>query len=637
MINLFEDAYGRDSEKTASQSPSQLVGERLAWLFLFLILVHNKGMTENISRDSYRRFREDMNKFLDESRAEAACTKDLCQIANCIREKRLRGKGLHRSCTSDQCLIGDCLCIYPRHLQEARNADVVVTNHHKLALMGEPIRESAHLCLIDEADQFPDNLRSARTIALSSQKVQRDFLQRISGTSKRRGFARILKEDFAKKMESSRKSASDREAFRKAHKNAEFVLAACKKLDFILQNIDKISFLCSKNNFNSSIRWNKVDENAVEQFQKYLNEMANFFDRIVTFWNIILESGIYEGALTKHENNQQDRIKKYKMFAEQWRDTAREIPRDYPSKDFVHVHIRKKQEWILARIPYDLSDPLAEIIYPTTIFTSATLFVDGSISLFSENLGVSFDQYHCIASPFDYTGKVRGFVTTSVPQYNFSAFKDEPEKGEHWRKQVAGVIARLAVALNGRTLVLFTNRKEMENIYDKVRSVLERYGIVPLLQDGTSLAEINAFQSIEESVLFGVKRFWTGVDFSGSTLSQVIVVRAPNPNKSDPLVEHRQEHMTRNEFWERYYRPTARLELRQGFGRLIRKKTDTGLFVALDQRVLKNDLKNAVPVTLYRRPAESGEMNWLISEGLTHLGLRPEFVKRNVNLEEIRL
>ena len=637
VVNLFGDVYGPDSDKTEPQgrkrSSNELVEKRLAWLFLFLVLRHNKGITENISGDLYERFRD----IIDESKADVACTKDLCQIANCIKAKHLRGKGLHRSCTSGQCLIGNCLCIYPRHEQEACNADVVVTNHHKLSFVSDPIRESAHLCLIDEADQFPDNLRSAKTIALSSQKVQRDFLQRVAGTftSKRQGFAQILTDDFAKKMESSRKSASDREAFRKAHENVESILATCENTRSLLQDIGKISYRSSKNSSNISIRWKQMDENAVEQFKKHLNELADCFDRITTCWDIILDSGIYEGILTKRESNERDRIEKYKMFAEQWKDIAREIPRNYPSKDFVHVHTREKFEWTLEKIPYDLSDLLQETIYHTTIFTSATLFVDESISLFSENLCASFGDgcTKCISSPFNYTKKVRGFVITSVPEYNYNASRDEAKDR---LTHVSDVIARFAVALNGRTLVLFTNNEEMEDIYRQVRPVLEEHGIDPLLQNGSSLAEIKAFKSTEESVLFGVKRFWTGVDFPGSTLSQVIVVRSPNPMWSDPLIAHRRDDMG-DAFRNKYYWPTARLKLRQGFGRLIRKETDTGLFVVLDRRILKNDLENAVPVTLDRRPAEPDKMNWLIDEGLTHLELRSEFKKRKVDLEEISL
>ena len=94
-------------------------------------------------------------------------------------------------------------CIYPRHLQKAREADIVVTNHYKLPVMDSQIQEPAQVCLIDEADQFPDNLRNAATIILSSYRIHRRFLQRIAGSERRRGFAQILEDRFAKSLQTT--------------------------------------------------------------------------------------------------------------------------------------------------------------------------------------------------------------------------------------------------------------------------------------------------------------------------------------------------------------------------------------------------------------------------------------------------
>ena len=272
-------------------------------------------------------------------------------------------------------------------------------------------------------------------------------------------------------------------------------------------------------------------------------------------------------------------------------------------------------------------------------FTSATLFIDDRLDLFSDDLGISFDtdKQERIASPFDYLENVHGFVTTTLPAYSSGASRQQIIG---WRREAAIALTRLAIALNGRTLALFTSTEEMRDIYEQVQPVLERYGIDPLLQNGSSLAEINAFRNTEHSVLFGVDRFWTGVDFPGRTLSQVIVVRLPNPNLSNPVIAHRRQVMG-DAFWARYYRPTTKLKLRQGFGRLIRKETDTGLFVVLDQRLWSDqrmrNLQDAVDVTLHRRSTEPDDMNWLIDEELPHLRLHAEFKSRNVNLEEIKL
>ena len=83
------------------------------------------------------------------------------------------------------------------------------------------------------------------------------------------------------------------------------------------------------------------------------------------------------------------------------------------------------------------------------------------------------------------------------------------------------------------------------------------------MQDGPSYTEIELFRTIEHSVLFGVNRFWRGVDFPGYTCSQVIVLRCPNPSLGFPLIGHRSDHL--GNFWEGFYRPTVELRLKQQF------------------------------------------------------------------------
>ena len=169
----------------------------------------------------------------------------------------------------------------------------------------------------------------------------------------------------------------------------------------------------------------------------------------------------------------------------------------------------------------------------------------------------------------------------------------------------------------------------MNTFFDLLHPVLHKYDIESFKQNGTSLAEIEMFRRIEHSVLFGVKRFWTGVDFPGSTLSQLIIVRLPNRPLSDPLMSHRKQQSRRTTFWNEVYYPTCRLELKQGFGRLIRNEKDKGLFVLLDKRTSKYD--DTLPVHLHRK----SNLRTLIPESLKHIRLSPEFKMRGVDLREV--
>ena len=628
VADIFGETYipraRRNHKSTEKTSPDDEAQKRLAWLLLFLVLIHNRGETESIPRRFFRSRLPDLDDFLSETKADIACTPGLCRMG--------------------------ASCIYPRHLQEAQKADIVVTNHYKLPLMDRQIQALGHTCIIDEADQFPDNLRNAATVEFSSYDIRRHFLQRIQGSANRRGFADILEDRFLKMQESGNDDINKKD-IDNALDHIRSILVSCEAIEHcsntignILQNSGKF-----KNNNTDEKRWIEFGYNVEKTLQNNLSDLTEHCKKVALCWNDLSEIKIYENINNSQQKYEKNRIIKYMRYANDLANKANEIKNDYPSNDYVHVcscKYFKYSDWKLKKIPYDISKIVQTTCcdpYPATIFTSATLFVDEKLDLFSTELGISFggDMRRRISSPFAYEKQVQGFVTTSVSVVPNS--KDGYEKSMQWRKEAAYAIARFAVALNGRTLVLFTNTKEMADIFEQVKPTLERYGIEPLLQDGSSLAEINIFRSTNQSVLFGVNRFWTGVDFPGSTLSQVIVVRLPNPRwKGDPLIDHRKCHMEYDEFLEKYYRPVSKLRLRQGFGRLIRKEDDKGLFVVLDQRIWSKehmrDMQNSLPVFLQPRPTEPDEMqDWFINEGLTHLGLREEFKRRNIDLRNIKI
>ena len=627
VVDLFAEHYRPKDEPTLIENISleEQIQKRLAWLFLFLTVIRNRGETENISWTSFRSRFPDLKDFLDETKADVACTSDLCRM----------GAG----------------CIYPRHLQKAQEADVVVTNHSKLHLMDDQIQALGHTCLIDEADQFPDKLRSAAAVRLSRDDIHRLFLQRIQGSGKRRGFADILQDRFTKQLKRKGAKKPDQDTQKDlegAIKDISDILVSCEAVEYCSNAIENIlgNSIAFKKNYNSDAkRWGDVGSVAIQDIQENLASLAEHCKNIAECWDNLSNLEIYEKSENMQQTQEKKRIIKYRQYAEKLTEKAQSIKKHYPSREHVHICSfeygkYRYAKWALEKIPYDISKITQKTCcdpYATTVFTSATLFVDDSLDLFSTELGAPFgeDAQKRIASPFRYSENVRGFVTNSVSYYN-----SIPQKA--WRQEAASAIARFTVAMNGRTLVLFTSTAEMNDIFRQVQPILEQHGIEPLLQDGSSLAEINAFRATEQSVLFGVDRFWTGVDFPDRTLSQVIVVRLPNPRwKGDPLIDHRRDHMNKNAFEQKYYHPASKLKLRQGFGRLIRKETDKGVFVALDQRIWSSehmrDLQKALPIPLHQHSTEPDEMDWFINEGLAHLGLKSEFQGRNIDLRTITL
>ncbi len=173
-------------------------------------------------------------------------------------------------------------------------------------------------------------------------------------------------------------------------------------------------------------------------------------------------------------------------------------------------------------------------------------------------------------------------------------------------------------------------------MHKRIAPVFQEFGIPLLLQDrvGSSEAIIQEFAGLEESVLFGTGRFWTGVDFPGPTLTQLMIVRLPNRAWNSSLVAERRERWTEEKF-NLWYTQNTRRKLRQGFGRLIRNKDDEGVFIMMDSRIL-NDArmiahKEAIPVLLNSEFESALKLaEWVVKRG----GLSPELEEREIDLKK---
>jgi ATP-dependent DNA helicase DinG len=183
-------------------------------------------------------------------------------------------------------------------------------------------------------------------------------------------------------------------------------------------------------------------------------------------------------------------------------------------------------------------------------------------------------------------------------------------------REAADVISQLLEASAGRAFVLFTSYQQMQQIFDRAAQRLD----FPLLLQGTAprTALLEKFRQTPGAVLFATASFWQGVDVQGPQLSAVIIDRLPFAVPTDPVVRARIQALQEdghNAFTE-YQIPEAIISLKQGFGRLIRARSDRGILAILDNRILRKQYGRLFLESLppYRVTSDLQEVRRFFSE-----------------------
>jgi ATP-dependent DNA helicase DinG len=247
-------------------------------------------------------------------------------------------------------------------------------------------------------------------------------------------------------------------------------------------------------------------------------------------------------------------------------------------KNYVYWYDRRGKGLHLAATPIDVSQILREKLFEqfdTVVLTSATLAVEGRFDFLKQRLGVATAKERVLPQEFDYRSQALLYIPAALPdvrQPNFS-------------ERAAQEIARIIEITQGRAFCLFTSYSQMRGVHERV-SKITRF---PLLLQGTAprWALLDRFRATPGAVLMATASFWQGVDVPGSQLSCVIIDRLPFAVPSDPVVAARVRALQedgRNPFNE-YQIPEAVLALKQGFGRLIRSRSDVGVLAILDNRI----------------------------------------------------
>ncbi|MFQ5705084.1 MAG: helicase C-terminal domain-containing protein [Gemmatimonadales bacterium] len=242
----------------------------------------------------------------------------------------------------------------------------------------------------------------------------------------------------------------------------------------------------------------------------------------------------------------------------------------------------------LAAVPLDLAPILKETLFDrvdSVILTSATLATGGDFSFLRDRLGLDLPpgrvrDEESLVSPFDFSAQCLLGIPTDVP---------DPRKDEIGHdRAVAALVTRLAQITDGGMFVLFTSYAALKRAASTLKGTIGGSWTILVQGEGQRDRLLRRFREVGSAILLGTDSFWEGVDVPGRALRALVLAKLPFKVPSEPLTQARLEVLAQQglDGFRHYLLPHAALKLKQGFGRLIRSKSDVGVVILMDSRIM---------------------------------------------------
>jgi ATP-dependent DNA helicase DinG len=481
---------------------------------------------------------------------------------------------------SGTCVGGRCAyfskCPVNRIRRDAARAHVLVTNHHYLladAQLGESsasLLPSYRRVIFDEAHNLEDSATSffTRMVKLSSTLK---LMGRIySGARKSRGYLVFLQK---------KKSLSDSDTLKRLMAATVEVRSLLFDMFEKLGEFFSLHTPSSGNDRRPVIEINEEVKNNPYWTQDLLPSIGRFYRGCTQLAGDLVD-------LRQMLNTETDDMagRQVDGLVMGLMEAAHTIDFFLGEGEERYVRwIEKKAEIGMVVAPVEIGDSLQDLVFHrmrSAILTSATLTVGGSFQFLKDRLSMEgTDIEVSIPSSFEYNRQMKMLIPSDVAEPGHPRCRDDISRA------ILGILQRT----RGRAFVLFTSYKMLEVTHNMIGDALRDMGCTVFRQGSDSRRNLlDHFKADIHSVLFGTVSFWEGVDAPGRTLECVIITKLPFKVPTEPIIKARSGKILQqggNPFLD-YQVPLAVIKLRQGVGRLIRNRSDRGIIVILDPRIL---------------------------------------------------
>ena len=463
------------------------------------------------------------------------------------------------SSNTETCLGRKCQyykqCLFQKAREKMHGARILIVNHHlffsDLAMREEKksVLPEYDMLVFDEAHSI-ENVATEHLGATLSNSALKYTMDLLFNAKKQKGFLLTIDDHASMEWVEVIRKRTDaffkeiKEYFENGRPGEDSDLLRLRRPNFVDNKLSEpLAKLVESLRDAKTHARNKEDELEITSFIRKINAFRNSLDVIL---NQALERYVY------------------------WIECPKRLNNSKVSINAAPINIGS----ILKKEIFSSSKPV--------ILTSATLSTEkDSFRYFNERTGVTGAIEKKFGSPFDYKNQVRMYIAKNMPA---------PDRITEYSHGVAERIKKYIDLTNGGAFVLFTSYTLMNIVYEEVEGYFNERGF-NVLRQGAGLGRskmLSRFKNEAGSILFGVDSFWQGIDVQGKALSNVIITKLPFSVPDHPIIEARIEDIRKRggDAFLEYNLPEAVLRFKQGFGRLVRSKKDTGIVAVLDSRII---------------------------------------------------